>query len=132
MMHQPAEEEIGEDATLDSGPYSVASLANLYLYHVLSWHWGNPVVTHDGDMEPYANEKIMRYLENESGIGEKECVSFREKVALHVCYHRMDFMYEKMGLIFEYAIKFHHDMMVDWIDAYPNAITFINYCSMRR
>lgn len=96
-------------------------LANLYLYHVLASVGGLKVINDKGyDEEP--NEYIMRFLESEANILEKDCMGFRERIAEQVKIGRMDLAYEKLGFIFEFMVTCENDVIKGWFSMYPHVL----------
>lgn len=96
-------------------------LANLYLYHVIAFINGADVITMTGEVVA-PDERIMRYLENEGGISETECLVFRHEVVEQLPLHRMDKLYTKLNDVFEFMINAESSQVALWLEEYPHTL----------
>ena len=94
------------------------ALANLYLYHVIS-HVRGRVVINAKKQTSEPDEKLMREIEDCGGIKEHQCENFRKEIVAQLSFHRMDVLYDKLDLVFDFLVDTEPERMKDWITDYP-------------
>lgn len=93
-------------------------LGNLYLHHAIAFVYDIKVVNSQGESEE-PNENLMRFIESESKITERECVEFRKLVVAHLSDFRMDHLYQKLQTTLDLIVDVEESLVEKWFETYP-------------